>query len=254
MRPDTVRLLGTTIDALDWDSTIARLLGWASEHRSRYVGLCNAHMLVTSARDPCLRAALAQCDLRAPDGAPVAWLVGQLLGRPQPRIAGPDLMLRLLEQAAARALPVYLYGGTPATLTALARRLRARLPALQLAGMWAPPFRPLTAAEDAAVSARITRSGARIVLVGLGCPKLELWMAAHCGRIPALMLGVGAAFDFHAGTLARAPLWWQAHGLEWLFRLLVEPRRLARRYLVTNTLFVLQVARQLLRADRGQAG
>ncbi|HZX26993.1 MAG TPA: WecB/TagA/CpsF family glycosyltransferase [Telluria sp.] len=245
MPRETVPVLGTRIDALAWNEAVERIAGWASRRESRYVALCNVHSVVTARRERAFHAVLQLADMCAPDGAPVAWTVGRLRRRPQERINGPDLTLCLMARAARDGLRVYLYGATPDTLAAFARTLRARWPDLQLAGMYAPPFRALSAQEDADITNRIVQSGAQLVLVGLGCPKQERWMAAHCGRIPAVMLGVGAAFDYHAGTLKRAPLWWQQHGLEWFYRLLMEPRRLARRYLVTNTLFLAGVARQL---------
>jgi N-acetylglucosaminyldiphosphoundecaprenol N-acetyl-beta-D-mannosaminyltransferase len=147
---------------------------------------------------------------------------------------------------------VYFFGSSPDTLEALDQRLSVAFPSLIVGGYESPPFRPLTPQEDADAVARINASGAGLVFVGLGCPKQELWMQAHRGRINAVMLGVGAAFDFHAGTVSRAPAWMRHNGLEWLHRLASEPRRLWRRYLVTNTLFVWGAARQLVfrRSDR----
>ena len=162
------------------------------------------------------------------------------------RVSGPDLMWALLGRCAAEGLPVYLFGSTPDTLQALMVRAMAAFPALQIAGHESPPFRALSAEEDADAVSRINASGAGLVFVGLGCPKQEHWMLAHRGRINAVMLGVGAAFDFHAGTVSRAPLWMRDNGLEWLHRLASEPRRLWKRYLVINTLFVLGAAKQLL--------
>jgi N-acetylglucosaminyldiphosphoundecaprenol N-acetyl-beta-D-mannosaminyltransferase len=155
-------------------------------------------------------------------------------------------MLDYCEHAAQTGEAIYLYGGQPDTLAALQARLRQRWPTLRIAGAHAPPFREATADEDAADTALINASGARTVWVGLGCPKQEAWMHAHRGRVHAVMLGVGAAFDFHAGVLPRAPHWMCEHGLEWLHRLATEPRRLGRRYLVTNSLFILGALRQWL--------
>lgn len=207
----------------------------------------NAHSLVTARQDAALARALAGAQMCLPDGAPVAWLLGRVLGHAQPRVSGPDLMWAYLEQAAATGEAVFLYGGSPSTLAALQDRLGRALPALRIAGAVSPPFRPLQADEDQAMVESINASGARTVWVGLGCPKQELWMHEHLGRIRPVMLGVGAAFDFHAGSLARAPRWMQAAGLEWLHRLLQEPRRLWRRYLHTNAAFVGAAAAQLLK-------
>jgi len=242
----TAPVLGVPIDVLGWAQAVDRIGGWAAARESRVVCICNAHSVVTATRDPAFAQVLAKADLATPDGAPVAWMLRRLGHAGQPRINGPDLMLRLCERAADAALPVALVGSTPQTLAALQRQLRAAWPALPIVLAESPPFRPLTPAEEEALAARIEASGAAIVFVGFGCPKQETWMAARRGRVHAVMIGVGAAFDFHAGTVARAPAWMREHGLEWLHRLASEPRRLWKRYLVTNTLFVLGVARQLV--------
>jgi N-acetylglucosaminyldiphosphoundecaprenol N-acetyl-beta-D-mannosaminyltransferase len=165
--------------------------------------------------------------------------------RHQERINGPDLMLKYCEQAAMRGEGVFLYGGTPETLRRLQSALRERFPTLKIAGAISPPFRPLTPAEDAEVIATINASKAGTVWVSLGCPKQEKWMAAHRNQIRAVMIGVGAAFDYHAGTIQRAPSWMQDHGLEWLYRLASEPGRLSGRYLQTNSIFLFKALRQL---------
>ena len=231
---------------LGWDDAVARIAAWAGQRVSRVVCICNVHSVVTARQDPAFAAALAQADLATPDGAPVAWMLRRLGHAGQARINGPDLMWRCCADAAARGTPVYLYGGTEEVLARLQQRLRAAFPALRIAGAASPPFRTLSAEEDAAAVAAINASGAGVVWVSLGCPKQELWMHAHRGRVHVVMVGVGAAFDYHAGTTPRAPLWMQQAGLEWLHRLASEPRRLGRRYLVTNTLFIVAAARQLL--------
>jgi N-acetylglucosaminyldiphosphoundecaprenol N-acetyl-beta-D-mannosaminyltransferase len=238
-------VLTTPIDVISWDDALALLLDWGERRDSRYACLCNVHSVVTAARDPAFRSVVGNADLAAADGAPVAWAVRHFRRVPQQRINGPDLMWRALGAAEQAGQSVFLYGASEATLTALQAAMRRQFPRLRIAGAIAPPFRPLTTAEDEADVARINASGANLVFVGLGCPKQEYWMAAHCGRVQAPMVGVGAAFDYHAGTLRRAPLWWQHHGLEWLYRLGREPRRLARRYLVTNTLFLCGLLRQM---------
>ena len=154
-------------------------------------------------------------------------------------------MWKYLEQAQRLQQSVFFYGSTHATLARLRRQLTHHFPDLKIAGTHSPPFRPLSTREDAAETAMINLSGAHVVLVGLGCPKQEKWMAAHRGRINAVMIGLGAAFDYHAGVVRRAPPWCQRNGLEWLYRLISEPRRLLKRYAVTNTLFIIGFARQL---------
>jgi N-acetylglucosaminyldiphosphoundecaprenol N-acetyl-beta-D-mannosaminyltransferase len=239
-------VLGSKIDVVSWGDAIQRLLGWGHGHQSRYVAVCNVHVVVTASRDPAYHKVIDDADMATPDGAPVAWMLRRMGFANQPRISGPDLMWALCDRAASENLSVYLFGSTDSTLQALAQRLLAAFPDLNIAGMESPPFREASAAEDQASVDRINTSGAALVFVALGCPKQETWMAEHQSRINAVMIGVGAAFDFHAGNLRRAPRWMQHYGLEWLHRLLTEPKRLWRRYLTTNTLFVLGAVRQLV--------
>ena len=235
------------IDAVTPEQASLHIVDWAVRHESRVVCVCNAHSVVTALHQPDFMRAVTSADLATPDGAPVAWMLRRLGVAGQQRVNGPDLMLEACEHAAACGVSVFLYGNTEATLQRLQQRLQARWPALRIAGAHSPPFRALTADEDQAIIQQINASGAGIVWVSLGCPKQELWMAEHHGRVQAVMVGVGAAFDFHAGTVARAPRWMREHGLEWLHRLASEPRRLWKRYLVTNTLFVLAAVRQWVR-------
>ena len=242
----TVEVLGTPIDAVDWDTALGRIDAWARTRESRYVCICNAHSLVTAAGQAGFARVLQGADMTTPDGAPVAWMLRRLGVAGQQRINGPDLMLHYCGLAERSGVGVYLFGSTWATLATLQSGLHQRFPTLHIAGSFSPPFRESTIAEDQAQIAAINSSGAGVVFVSLGCPKQELWMAARRGQVQAVMVGVGAAFDFHAGTILRAPSWMRKAGLEWLHRLLQEPRRLWRRYLVTNTLFILRAARQLL--------
>jgi N-acetylglucosaminyldiphosphoundecaprenol N-acetyl-beta-D-mannosaminyltransferase len=239
-------VLGIRIHALSLEACAERMIDWARRGESRYVCACNVHAVVSARLDPEIALAIGGADLRVPDGAPIAW---RLRGRGYPhqrRVGGPDLMRRCCARAAQAGLPVFLYGSTEATLAQLDARLRRDFPALRIAGSLAPPFRAPTPAEDAQMTRAIADSGARIVFVALGCPKQERWMRAHRGRLPAVMLGAGAAFDFLAGVQPRAPHWMQAAGLEWLHRLWREPRRLWRRYAATNTLFLVWSLRERL--------
>jgi N-acetylglucosaminyldiphosphoundecaprenol N-acetyl-beta-D-mannosaminyltransferase len=240
------RVLDSAIDVVGWHDATERLLGWARLRESRYVAICNAHLVVTASKDHGYQQVINQADMATPDGAPVAWMLRRQGYPGQPRVNGPDLMWALCERCAAEKLPVYFYGSTNSTLKALDDRLRQIFPDLVIAGLESPPFRQLALEEDAQAVQRINTSGAAIVFVGLGCPKQERWMADHRGRVSAVMIGVGAAFDYHAGTLKRAPMWMQNNGLEWLYRLVKEPKRLWKRYLVTNTQFVVAAAHQLL--------
>jgi N-acetylglucosaminyldiphosphoundecaprenol N-acetyl-beta-D-mannosaminyltransferase len=247
-------VLGTRIDAVSLELCVERMIAWARHGEPRCVCACNVHTVVSARLDPGFAGIIGGADLRVPDGAPVAWRL-RAQGFPrQRRVSGPDVMQRCCARAAETGLPVFLYGSTEATLARLAAGLRRRYPALRIAGCLAPPFRPLTAAEEAQVVRKIAESGARIVFVALGCPKQEAWMMAHRGSLRCVMLGAGAAFDFLAGNVRRAPRWMQLAGLEWLHRFCCEPRRLWRRYLVTNTLFLAWSLGELLgmRAHRGE--
>lgn len=240
-------ILGVPINAISWDETLAQLNAWAAHHESRYVCICNVHSVVTASHDAEFGRVVEKADMATPDGAPVAWMLRRLAHAGQQRINGPDLMWRYCEQVQSRDESIFFYGSTEETLSVLRLKLLAAFPDLMIAGAISPPFRALTLEEDAAIVEQINASGAGVVFVSLGCPKQELWMAAHRGRINAVMIGVGAAFDYHAGTIKRAPKWMQDCGLEWLHRLISEPRRLWKRYLVTNTLFVYGAAIQLVK-------
>ena len=245
-----VRVLGAFIDAMDWPEALDTMQAWARMRLPRYVCCCNAHSLITMRKESPVRAAIEGAHLALPDGAPVAWMMRKLGLPAQRRLSGPDLMWRYCALAEREGTSIFLYGNTADVLGALQERLLAAFPRLQIAGMLSPPFRPLTPGETDAVLDRMRRSGAGVVFVSLGCPKQEMWMAQNSARLPAVMVGVGAAFDYHAGTLRRAPPWMQRAGLEWLHRLCTEPRRLWRRYLVTNFLFVVGAGRQLMQGTR----
>jgi len=223
---------------------------WTQERQSRVVCACNVHSVISANADPELKLALTSADMRTPDGAPLAWLMRKIGWPDQQRINGPDLMWKLVSAAEQFQIPVFLLGSTESTLNHLEKKLRIAFPKLPLAGQVSPPFRALTAKEDDQLVALISSSGARLLFVGLGCPKQEKWMATHRHRLPMVMVGVGAAFDYHAGTLARAPIRWQGAGLEWLYRLAMEPKRLGRRYLITNTQFLLALPGQLWKRSR----
>ncbi len=239
-------VIGSPIDKLSWSSALSRISVWAKLGKSSYVCICNAHSVVTARQCSEFREVIRAADMATPDGAPVAWLMRRTGALGQERINGPDLMWRYCIDAADRGEPIYLYGGSQSTLDILNKLLPEKIPGLKIAGSYSPPFRELTKEEDADVVRAINQSGAKTVWVSLGCPKQERWMAAHRGRVHAVMIGVGAAFDYHAGVIKRAPLWMQHNGLEWLHRLCSEPRRLFKRYVTTNTMFIFYAIRQLL--------
>jgi N-acetylglucosaminyldiphosphoundecaprenol N-acetyl-beta-D-mannosaminyltransferase len=202
--------------------------------RSRMVCVANVHTAMQSLWDAELRAASAGAELRVPDGRPLAWMAQWKGITGASQVRGADLMLAVAKQGGRH----YFFGGAPGVAKAAAARLKALAPKMTVAGAEAPPFRPLSAAEEKALLARIKRLKVDVLWVGLGAPKQERWMAAMQGRLPATMVGVGAAFDYYAGTVAEAPRWVQRAGLEWAYRLKEEPRRLWRRYLLTNSLFL----------------
>lgn len=241
------RVLSTFVHALDWTATRRLLTQWIAARESRYVCLCNVHSVVTADDDPEFAAVLAEADLALPDGMPVAWLLRHKGFRGQPRIGGPDLMWACCEDLEKSGDPVFLFGSGQETLDRLVANLRQVFPGLVIAGAMSPPYRPLTEAEEASIARDINDSGARAVFVALGCPRQEIWMRRNRPRIRAVMFGFGAAFDFHAGTVKRAPRWMQRTGLEWAYRLASEPRRLASRYLVTNSKFIYALARSAVR-------
>jgi N-acetylglucosaminyldiphosphoundecaprenol N-acetyl-beta-D-mannosaminyltransferase len=238
-------VLGARIDAISWDEAVERIYAWSERREYRYVCICNVHSVVTAAHDPQFRLVINEADLATPDGAPIAWSLRHFGFREQQRINGPDLMWRYLRKAEQNGQSVYFYGSTEHVLRKLRESMAIHFPHLQIAGTYAPPFYAPTIQEDQDEVDAINHSGAHIVFVGLGCPKQEKWMAEHCGRINAVLVGVGAAFDYHSGMIKRAPSWFQDHGLEWLHRLYSEPRRLFKRYLVTNSLFIYGITRQL---------
>jgi N-acetylglucosaminyldiphosphoundecaprenol N-acetyl-beta-D-mannosaminyltransferase len=207
---------------------------------------------MASQEDSELRAALLAASLNVPDGQPLVWAINALGHSLTDRVYGPELMARACERAASSGQRFYLYGGrNQGALVQLALNLRRRFPGIQIVGGYSPPFRPLTGDERAAISVEINASGADVVWVGIGVPKQEKWMAALRPQLEApVLIGVGAAFDFHAGLVPQAPPWLQRVGLEWAYRLAHEPRRLWRRYLRYNPRFVGALARQLA-AQRG---
>ena len=219
----------------------------AARHRQSSVIACHAaHAIVTASNDLELRAKVNRFDMVTPDGQPVRWALNMIHGAQlRERVYGPELMIRLCEAAARENIGIYLYGGTPTSLARLQEKLLERIPDLLISGAESPPFRQLTPEEDEEVVARIRGSNAGLVFIGLGCPKQDHFAADHRDRIDAVQVCVGAAFDFHAGVVPMAPPWMQKRGLEWLFRVCREPRRLWRRYLVTNTQFAMKFVRAM---------
>ncbi|PYQ15544.1 MAG: glycosyltransferase [Acidobacteria bacterium] len=247
MERERFEVLGMRIDAVDPERALSRIEGWLAGRERRYLCAANVHAVMEALRDDPLRSVYEEAGLTVPDGMPLVWL-GRLKGhRHVRRVYGPDLVLKLCERAARHGYRCYFYGGADGVAAGLAVEMSRRFPGLPVAGTGAPPFRPPAPEEEAAAADRINATRPDIVFVGLGCPKQEKWMAAHRDRLAAsVLVGVGAAFDFHTGRVPQAPRWMMGAGLEWLFRLYQEPRRLWRRYLIYNPLFVVHVALELL--------
>jgi N-acetylglucosaminyldiphosphoundecaprenol N-acetyl-beta-D-mannosaminyltransferase len=249
-----LNITGTNISATSYEEVVDVVGNWLSrevsavEKTAKYICVTSVHGIVTARRDIELRTALNDADVATPDGMPVVWALRSFGARGQQRVYGPTLMLRLCEAAVRRRHRIFLYGGRPEVLTALSLKLKARYPELMIAGTYSPPFGPLTTAEDEHIKRTITDSKADLVFVGISTPKQEKWMAAHQRDFPGkVLIGVGAAFDFHAQRVRQAPGWMQESGLEWLFRLLIEPTRLWKRYLLVTPQFLPLWALQKMR-------
>jgi N-acetylglucosaminyldiphosphoundecaprenol N-acetyl-beta-D-mannosaminyltransferase len=253
--PRTEEVLGVPLALIDYERTLDWIDNTVAASGRGYICVAATHTVMAAQEDAGLRRAVLGADFTVPDGQPLVWALNLLGHDVSDRVYGPTLMDRACARAAGSGQRFYLYGGrNHGALAQLARNLRLRHPGLQIVGGHVPPFRELTAAEEDAVVADIGRSGADVVWVGIGVPKQEKWMARMRERLTApVLVGVGAAFDFHAGLVPQAPSWMQRLGLEWAFRLAHEPRRLWRRYLRYNPRFVTGFARQYLRHRRGRA-
>jgi N-acetylglucosaminyldiphosphoundecaprenol N-acetyl-beta-D-mannosaminyltransferase len=241
-------ILGTRTDSTCYSDAAAQILAWAEIPESRYVCVANVHVTMESYDSVEYRGIVNGADLVTPDGMPLVWALRLFGVVAATQVRGPTLTVHVLERAAARGIGVGFYGASREVLARLLQTCQRRFPRLRVAYVHAPPFRPLTAEEDAEIVREINASGARVLFVGLGCPKQERWMASHKGRVNAVMLGVGAAFDLLAGVKPEAPVWMQRTGFEWLFRLATEPRRLWRRYAYHNPRFVALLAGQYFKS------
>lgn len=250
--PRKLDLFGVGISATTYDQVVEYALSLIRSGRSGLFDFMPVHGLIEAVRNPAFQEAIRAFDVVGPDGQPVRWGLN-LLHRAglTDRVYGPTCMLKLCHAAETHGIGIYLYGAMPDVLDALEARLKQYFPKLIICGKESPPFRPLTEEEDAEAVARINASGAGMLFLGLGCPKQELFAYEHRDRIKPVQFCVGAAFDFHAGTKKTAPSWMQKRGLEWLFRLIQEPRRLARRYAVTNTLYLWMLGKALIHRRRG---
>jgi N-acetylglucosaminyldiphosphoundecaprenol N-acetyl-beta-D-mannosaminyltransferase len=253
-QPQTVPVLGVPLALTDYDQVLAWIDEMVARRERGYVCVANVHTVMAFSEDPDLRAAVLGSSLTVPDGQPLVWAVNALGYALDGRVYGPELMLRACAHAVSRGQRLYLYGGhNQGALVELALNLRRRYPGVRIVGGYSPPHRELYEDERDAVAEEINRSRADVVWVGIGVPKQEKWMAQMRERIEApVLVGVGAAFDFHAGRVPQAPNWMQEAGLEWAYRLAREPRRLWRRYARYNPRFVGSFARQLAAQRRAK--
>ena len=234
----TCNIMGVNIAAINMEWLLDYLNKNIQDLKGDYICVSNVHTTVTSYEDS------SYCDVQngglmaIPDGGPLS-SVGRKRGHEKmARTTGPSLMGEVFQISAEKGYRHYFYGSTEKTLKLLEEKLKENYPGMQIAGMYSPPFRPLTEEEDKKIIEKINETNPDFVWIGLGAPKQEKWMAAHQGQIDGLMLGVGAGFDYYAGNIDRAPEWMQKHNLEWLYRLIQDPKRLFKRYLVTNTKFI----------------
>jgi N-acetylglucosaminyldiphosphoundecaprenol N-acetyl-beta-D-mannosaminyltransferase len=247
MKVETVNILGVSVSAIDMDVATATLERWIHDGTRNYVCITGVHGVMESWRDTGLREIHNAAGLVTPDGMPLVWMARHLGFKNTRRVYGPDLMRAMTALSARHGYRNYYYGGQPGIAERLQSAMLRAHPGLRVVGTFSPPFGPLSASEDEAIIQRINEAHPDIVWVGLSTPKQERWMAAHVGRLNApVLVGVGAAFDFLAGAKRQAPVWMQRSGLEWLFRLISEPRRLAGRYFRTIPTFIFQASRQLI--------
>ena len=245
---ESFKVLGVRVDAVQIPGAVEQLKGWIDQREGcHYVAVTGMHGVMEALHDPNFRVVLNSADLVVPDGMPLVWL-GRLNGHNlRRRVYGPEFMMAFCETTDGLGYRHFFYGGKPGVAERLAATLKARFSGLQIAGVCTPPFRALTPAEDEAIVRQIEEAAPDVIWVGLSTPKQEWWMRTHRDRLSVpVMLGVGAAFDFHTGQGRQAPLWMREHGFEWLFRLCMEPRRLWRRYIVYGSEFVCCVALERL--------
>ena len=249
-------ILGTKVAVLDYAGAVARAKAFALEpDRVACIAAANTHMVALARHDPGFAAALQRIDLILPDGMPLIWTMNRMLSEPlKDRVYGPTFMIRCLEETQGAEWTHALVGGSDALLAELREKLVQKFPRLQIVAAISPTFGEWAELEDERIIAAIRASGARFVWIGLGCPKQELWLSRNRDRLPpGVYSAVGAAFNFHAGRVRQAPAWMQRSGLEWVFRMCAEPRRLLRRYLVFNSLFLYYIVQEKLFPARNRA-
>lgn len=248
---DQIKIIGTRLNPTTYGEVVHLVTEWARDGQSRSVFAANVHMLMEAYDSDDFQKIVNRADLVTPDGMPLVWVLRRMGYRYQERVYGPALTLCLIDAAARQGIAVGFYGGRPNVLHKLCMYVQEDHPNLRIAYSFSPPFRDLTGSEDAEIVSAINSSGIGILFVGLGCPKQEQWIDSHREKVKAVMVGVGAAFDIHAREKRQAPTWMQQHGLEWLFRLLLEPVRLWRRYLYNNPRFLILLLNDLWKHKKG---
>ncbi len=246
-----VNILGVGISAITMNDALSQISSWIRKGEKQYVSVCTVHTIMECQKNDIMRQAVNGASLATPDGMPLVWLGKIKNNRQVGRVYGPDLMLALCELSAQKGYTQYFYGGAEGVPKELSQTLQRRYSGLKVVGAYSPPFRPLTETEDRQIVEQINQANPDIIWVGLGTPKQDLWMASHRNLLNApVIIAVGAAFDFHTGRIPQAPSWMQRVGLEWLYRLVQEPKRLWYRYLVYNPLFILKILAQSLGIKR----
>lgn len=246
----TQEVISAPVCTLSFNEQINLMIDWAKKRQNKMVCVANVHMLVEAWRDSHFANILNNADLVTPDGMPLVWMLKLLGLKKSQRVAGMDIFRSICENASIVQTSIFLFGSETEVLNKIKQRLEIEFPNLQIAGMESPPFRPLGSSPDMDVVQTINSSGAGIVFVALGCPKQELWMALHRNEIHAVLIGVGGVFPVYAGLFKETPRFMQNTGMEWLFRLSQEPRRLWKRYATTIPIFIWLMIKQLISRNR----
>ncbi len=236
---ERVNILGSKINVININELLIQLNKLIASKKSHYICVTNVHTVTTGISNKSFRDITNNSSLSIPDGMPLVWIAKNRGYRNIEKCSGPDIMLEIFRISEQKGYSNYFYGSTEDTLNKMKKNLLNKFPKLNIIGMDSPPYRELSKEEDEEVISKINALKPNIIWIGLGAPKQEIWMQNHVNKInSSVIFGVGAAFDFHAGTLKRAPLWMQNHGLEWLYRFIKEPRRLWKRYLLINLKFI----------------
>ena len=244
---EKLKIISLAVHHISFSQSLDLVTEWALKKRASYICFANVHMIIEAYKDPTFLEKVNNADLVLADGKPVATACSILQHKQQERISGMDFTPRLLEKASENKLSVFVYGSTAEVHNSIKEKINFKYPQISLAGFISPPFRPPTTNEIVADIEKINRSGAHIVLVALGCPKQETWMAENSKNINAVLLGIGGALPVFAGTQKRAPTWMQNMALEWLYRLIQQPRRLFKRYVYTNSFFLFVLGRDWIK-------